>query len=567
MRKTIGPAGGLISSDDDVLTLVFQPGALARDTEIEVFPSDAPPPIFGPAYRVRPDVTLMVDVEVTYRRVLPSNPNAATIGAIRLDDYSEEMGYWQPLTRLALNSEQQSVIASDDELSLYYGLLEDASAPPLPSDDGNDDQPPGDSGGTGTATSAGPGDATATDDGETTMSVDPTTGGGDGPTDDGPPPGTTTTMGQESSGGESTDDGMVMPICGDGMPQVGELCLVAGGDYAAGLDPIDVGIGDFDGGALDVVTLDSGLLEVGLVPGNGDGTLAAPAGGTAVGAAPLEMQVGDFNGDGALDVVVLDTAADSLGLLAGDGAGTLGAQMLTGAGTGIVDLVTARFDGGAVDDIGVLNATDGTVQMMLGGGGGLVAGGFAAVGGGIDMVVGAADLNSDGNQDIIGVGGAGYHAWAADGTGAGFLGEVTNMLGGVGDFVELAMADIDGDGNPDLAALDVTTNSMVIGIATGGPADFNFGAVPPVGVGTNPSDLVLMDLDGDGDLEAVVCNAGSNDVIVFGWTGAAYVEAYSFATGTAPSGVAAGDLSGDGIPDIVVSNQGSDSVTVVLSDP
>ena len=101
VRKTIGPRGGLISSYDQVLTIVLQPGALERELEIEVFPSDEPPPIFGPAYRVRPQVELLVDAEITYRRVLPSNPNAATVAAIRLDDYTAEMGHWVPLTRLA----------------------------------------------------------------------------------------------------------------------------------------------------------------------------------------------------------------------------------------------------------------------------------------------------------------------------------------------------------------------------------------------------------------------------------------------------------------------------------
>ena len=96
VRKTIGPQGGLISSHDRVLTIVLQPGALTREVEIEVFPSDEPPAVFGPAYRVRPQVELLVDAEITYRRVLPSNPNAATVGAIRLDDEQRPGGSSRP---------------------------------------------------------------------------------------------------------------------------------------------------------------------------------------------------------------------------------------------------------------------------------------------------------------------------------------------------------------------------------------------------------------------------------------------------------------------------------------
>ena len=78
---------------------------------------------------------------------------------------------------------------------------------------------------------------------------------------DGDGPGSTSSS---SDGGEvGMDDGMVMPICGDGIPQAGELCLMPGGSAPTGLGPADVGVGDFDGdGALDVVTLDADALDV-----------------------------------------------------------------------------------------------------------------------------------------------------------------------------------------------------------------------------------------------------------------------------------------------------------------
>jgi hypothetical protein len=124
VRKTIGTAGGLVSSHDDVLTLVFLPGALDGDHEIEIFPSDEPPLVFGPAYRVKPDLELAVDVEVTYRRVLPANPEGVAVAAIRLDDYTAERGHWEPLPRLSIDVDSGAVLAIDSQLSLYYGMLE-----------------------------------------------------------------------------------------------------------------------------------------------------------------------------------------------------------------------------------------------------------------------------------------------------------------------------------------------------------------------------------------------------------------------------------------------------------
>lgn len=124
VRKAIGPEGGLISSHDRVLTLVFQPGALDEEHEIEIFPSDEPPLVFGPAYRVRPNLELAVDVEVTYRRVLPTNPDRVAVAAIRLEDYEAEEGHWVALPRLSIDVDSGAVLASDPQLSLYYSMVE-----------------------------------------------------------------------------------------------------------------------------------------------------------------------------------------------------------------------------------------------------------------------------------------------------------------------------------------------------------------------------------------------------------------------------------------------------------
>jgi hypothetical protein len=569
VRKTIGPRGGLVSSHDRVLTLVLQPGALTRDVEIEVFPSDEPPPIFGPAYRVRPQLELLIDAEITYRRVLPSNPNAATLAAIRLDDYTEEMGHWEPLPRLALSPAQQWVIAVDDELSLYYGLLEDPDAAPLPGDDG-DDVPPADDDGPSVTSTGGSGTDDASDGGQTTMGVDPTTGD-DGPMDTSDDDGPVTTSGVDptTDGGDEMgmDDGMVMPVCGDGMPQAGELCFGMPQSAPAGLGPADVGLGDLDGdGALDVITLDADALEVGVLLGNGNGTLGAPGVGTPVTGAPAVLEVGDFTGDGELDVVVLDIATDAVLLLEGTGTGVLADPVATATGAGVVDMVATNFDPGPTRDLAVLNAGDNTVQMLLGGGGGLVAGLTAGVGANIDDAVTSGSFNAgDTFADVLAVGAAGYDAWATNGMGTGYIGQITNAFGGGGTWAKVVAGDVDEDGNDDVVGIDTTADELVVGLSTGGAATFAFAA--PLGVGVEPSDVALADLDGDGDLDAVVCNSASGDVMVLAWTGGAYVLAFTIDAGTQPSGVAVGDLDGDGVPDLVITNAGSDDVTIVLSDP
>jgi hypothetical protein len=163
VRKTIGTDGGLISSHDGVLTIVLQAGALTEATEIEVFPSDEPPRVFGPAYRVRPNVPLEIDAEVTYRRVLPEDPKDTDIAAIRLEDYENENGWWRPLPRLEVDAEHDLVLSLDSELSLYYALLEDSNGP-----DGNDET---DTGGESSSDDSPVTDDSASDTAESTGPV------------------------------------------------------------------------------------------------------------------------------------------------------------------------------------------------------------------------------------------------------------------------------------------------------------------------------------------------------------------------------------------------------------
>ena len=249
VRKTIGTRGGLVSSHDDVLSLQFLPGALDRDYEIEIFPSDEPPLVFGPAYRVKPNIELAVDVYVTYTRVLPANSDGVAVAAIRLDDYTAEMGHWVPLPRLSIDEASGSVLGSDSQLSLYYGMLEFG----------------------GSATSA------------TTQSTDPSAG--TDPTGDEPTTGITSDpTGDEPTTGTTSDptdptDPTTPAGCGDGTPEAGEICL-QGTDLAMGDGPVDVVLGDFDGdGQLDVATANGGDDSYSVRLGDGSGGFGGELGG------------------------------------------------------------------------------------------------------------------------------------------------------------------------------------------------------------------------------------------------------------------------------------------------
>lgn len=125
VRQRIGPDGGQISSADQILTIFIPPGALESEVEVVVSRSDTPPESLGQAYRVQPDIELEVPAEISYQDALPPNVAGVTVGAIHKDDFEAGRGSWTPLPRIAIDEQAGLVVATDDELSLFYGLLGD----------------------------------------------------------------------------------------------------------------------------------------------------------------------------------------------------------------------------------------------------------------------------------------------------------------------------------------------------------------------------------------------------------------------------------------------------------
>jgi hypothetical protein len=97
----------------------------------------------------------------------------------------------------------------------------------------------------------------------------------------------------------------------------GDGTFQAARNYAAGLGPYSVAVGDFDGdGTLDLTAAGAGGLWVLL--GNGDGTFRS-TNFSYVADFPRSVAVGDFNGDGAPDLAVADGGSSDVSILLNDG--------------------------------------------------------------------------------------------------------------------------------------------------------------------------------------------------------------------------------------------------------
>ena len=265
-------------------------------------------------------------------------------------------------------------------------------------------------------------------------------------------------------------------------------------------------VGDFnEDGNADIVSLS---FEVDFHAGNGDGTFQLPSHSPFNGLDPLRIAVADFNHDGHLDIAIANHAGQNVSVLLGNGDGTFQAETDYPLVNSPLELVAADLNNDGSPDLAVslgcsdsicdhgevdvlLNNQDGTFQPAVGYSAGVVTEGIAA-----------GDLNHDGNTDIV----ATNSAFGAMSTASVFMGNGDGTLKPAVNYsveggpVSVAIADLDGDGNLDLAVANTLSNSVSV---LRGNGDGTFQSARGFGVGRSPFFVLASDLNGDGKPDLV----------------------------------------------------------------
>jgi hypothetical protein len=227
----------------------------------------------------------------------------------------------------------------------------------------------------------------------------------------------------------------------------------------------------------------------------------------------------DFDGDGNDDYAIEigaygDDAVGRIAILRGDGAGNFGtptyltvATAPAGSGKSIAILGTtlADFDhDGKVDIVAsasVGGGSSGRLVFFKGHGDGTLASAATVA----DDVVGdlvAADFNGDDELDLACGDG---HVLFGNGNGTFDLAADARF-----DYGNLAAADFDNDGHVDLAIVALTGDGSLVHLWRG-DGNGHFARVEPgygTGYGTGSADLIVTDLDGDGNADLVVGASG-----------------------------------------------------------
>ena len=273
--------------------------------------------------------------------------------------------------------------------------------------------------------------------------------------------------------------------------------------FAAGENPQDVAVGDFNGDSDPDLAVANDSVSI---RPNGTVSILLGTGGTSVanfssptnyttGDVPRAVATANFDGDSDLDLVVANQGANSnsVRVLLGAGNGTFTVSTNLGACATPNSLAITDLNGDSDPDIVAVNEDCNNISVWLGGAG-------ATFGSRTDYGVGvlpdelaAGDLNGDGKVDVMVANQASDDLTILPGLGNGSFTTPLSITMGDGPSA-VAVGQFNGDTRTDIAVANEISNnvSILLGVADGysrpkGASPMNFRLVPAFAECTSPN--------------------------------------------------------------------------------
>ena len=337
-------------------------------------------------------------------------------------------------------------------------------------------------------------------------------------------------------------------------------------------------------------------------------------GSVTVDGQPVDVELVDLTGDGADEIcVVFQGSPGTLLIFENDGGGGIAQQLAINVATDPVGLCTGDIDGDGAADLIIAGGLSQTVEVYFNDGDADLADGFtfyqypltkvptaiATVDADsdtlADLLVGLADHDNDGMGSLLflhgaasvfggGLGGGGesdvpgfpividpseeegqkdFIAFFALSGGHAGAAKNSLVLGNVAPVVTistylvgtgltgLSNADLDGDGDLDMALTSSATDDLILLRQT---SSGGFGSPLYVSLGTDPAHIEAVDFDADGnvDLAAITAVASGDRVVrILQNNGNLAFTSVDSALGDNPVIFSVGDVTGDNVPDLV----------------
>lgn len=363
---------------------------------------------------------------------------------------------------------------------------------------------------------------------------------------------------------------------------------------SGGFFPVSIAVADLNGdGKPDLVVgnLSDGRSQerfLGVLLGNGDGTFRPvvpyDTGGLSLSSGDLtsiSIVIADVNGDGNLDLIASNQGRKSGGtegsvaVLLGNGDGTFQPALTYDSGGQFASSVAvADLNGDGKPDVVVANCApitssgcqdgNGVLGVLLGNGNGTFQPVQTYDSGSPELFsspVLIADINNDGKPDLLianagrsgGPGSVGVLLGKGDGS---FKTVVTYSSGGEFAISE-AVADVNGDGKPDLVVGNFD-GPVGVGVLLGN-GDGTFQPAKTYSAGQAFS-VVITDLNGDDKLDLITANFPNSASLLLGNGDGTFRTPQMYLTGRLEAPLAIADVNGDGRPDLIAANECADEV-------
>ncbi len=295
--------------------------------------------------------------------------------------------------------------------------------------------------------------------------------------------------------------------------------------------------------------------------GDGNGGFVLPAAYGTV-AQPGPKEVADLDEDTHLDVAVVG-AAGVISILLGDGSGGL-AQASTVGVASAADLAAADLDEDGHVDLVAPGFFDSSVSVQLGRGDGSFEPPVAYAVGVQPAFVAIGDVDNDGVADLAVVNNFDTTVSILRGVGDGtFHPQHLVSVPGGNDLRSLALADLDDDGDLDMAVVNAFISAVAVFLGGG---DGSFSLATLHSVGGQPTRIVATDFNDDQFLDLGVANADAGTVsILLGNGNGAFGPEYAVPAAYGASSIAVADMNLDGSPDLAVGNTFAGSISILLN--
>lgn len=230
------------------------------------------------------------------------------------------------------------------------------------------------------------------------------------------------------------------------------------------------------------------------------------------------------------------------------------------------DGTDADFNGDGKTDLVVSDTTDNKVALFLGHGDGTFSAPVTATVQSSPLPIAIADMNKDGNLDIVS-GDLGFIS-IVNGDGAGGLGTVTNIPTNVDNNHAIGVADFDGNGFQDIVSASTTPGTspaaeVLLQQSNGSFTQENLN----LGGRSGFAALAVGDFDGkNGPDIALISQSGNTVTVLLNNGDGTFGAPTDYATGSGPTSIVAGDFNGDNKTDLVTANSTGGSVSFLAGD-